>query len=106
MAGVSQATASRALNGSDRKVKQENVARVLEAAQQLNYVPNASAQSTRRGDRSTIALIISEVTDPYFSWIAEGVIERAEFEGMHVTVSVTKREASRDYHRRQPPWQR
>jgi LacI family transcriptional regulator len=96
MAGVSQATASRALNGSDRKVKQENVSRVLEAARQLNYVPNASAQSTRRGDRSTIALIISEVTDPYFSWIAEGVIERAELEGMHVTVSVTRREASRE----------
>ena len=96
MAGVSQATASRALNGSDRKVKADNVVRVLQAAEKLNYVPNASAQSTRRGDRSTIALIISEVTDPYFSWIAEGVIERAEAAGMHVTVSVTKREATRE----------
>ena len=96
IAGVSQATASRALNGSDRKVREENASRVLDAARQLNYVPNASAQSTRRGDRSTIALIISEVTDPYFSWIAEGVIERADFAGMHVTVSVTKREASRE----------
>ena len=96
VARVSQATASRVLKGSDRRVKADNVTRVLEADKQLNYVPNASAQSTRRGDRSTIALVISEVIDPYFSWIAEGVIERAEFDGMHVTVSVTKRLAGRE----------
>ncbi len=96
MAGVSPATASRAFNGSERRVKAANVERVFEAARKLSYVPNASAQSTRRGDRSTMALIISSVTDPYFSWIAEGVIERAALASMHVTVSVTNREAQRE----------
>jgi LacI family transcriptional regulator len=65
-AGVSYATASRALNGSDRTVRQENAARVRAAAARLGYVPHASAQAIARGSSNTVALVVSDVDDPYF----------------------------------------
>jgi LacI family transcriptional regulator len=96
LAGVSPATASRAFNGSERQVKEANLQRVLAAARQLDYVPNASAQTVRRGDTRTVALLISDVTDPYFAWMAAGVIERAAEAGLNVTVAVTNRDAQKE----------
>jgi LacI family transcriptional regulator len=95
-AGVSPATASRAFNGSARTVRDANLKRVMAAAAKLSYAPNASAQAVVRGDTSTVALLISDITDPYFSWIAAGVIEAAEIAGLQVTVAVTNRNAARE----------
>jgi len=90
-AGVSYATASRALNGSDRNVRAENVARVHTAAEKLGYAPHLSAQAIARGSTSTVALVVSDVDDPYFSAIAAGVTEAAEAEGLIVTMAVADR---------------
>jgi LacI family transcriptional regulator len=108
LAGVSPATASRAFNGSDRQVKETNLDRVLAAARQLDYVPNASAQTVRRGDTTTVALLISDITDPYFAWMAAGVIERSAEAGLNVTVAVTNRDPQQELElvrlfRAQPP---
>jgi len=77
-------------------VRDANLQKVLAAAAKLSYAPNASAQAVVRGDTSTIALLISDITDPYFSWIAAGVIEEAENAGLQVTVAVTNRNADRE----------
>lgn len=95
-AGVSLATASRALNGSERRVKDEYRDRVLAAATKLGYTPNLSAQAVARGGSSTVALLVSDIADPYFSTIAAGVIRAAEAEGLVVTMAVTGRDASRE----------
>jgi LacI family transcriptional regulator len=55
-AGVSLATASRALNGSTRKVNPEISDRVLAAALELNYSPNLAARAVAQGGTSTAAL--------------------------------------------------
>jgi LacI family transcriptional regulator len=97
LAGVSPSTASRAFNGSSgRRVKASNQERVLQAARQLNYAPNASAQMIKRGGNNTVALLISELTDPYFMWIAEGAMGRAEQDGLHVTIAATRRDPFRE----------
>jgi LacI family transcriptional regulator len=90
-AGVSYATASRALNGSDRTVRAENVARVHAAAEKLGYAPHLSAQAIARGSTRTVALVVSDVDDPYFSCIAAGVTDAAEAEGLIVTMAVADR---------------
>lgn len=95
-AGVSAATASRALNGSARNVTAEKVARVLQAAAKLGYVPNLSAQATARGSTKTVALIVHDIADPYFSSIAAGAIEAAEAAGLTVTMAVTNRSPDRE----------
>ncbi len=95
-AGVSLATASRTLNGSTRVVKDEYRERVLAAAQRLGYTPNLSAQAVARGDSSTVALLVSDIADPYFSGIAAGVIRAADAAGLAVTMAVTERDPQRE----------
>ncbi|MEU0026891.1 LacI family DNA-binding transcriptional regulator [Streptomyces sp. NPDC006335] len=95
-AGVSQATASRVLNGSIRNVRQDNVDRVLAAAAELDYVPHLSAQAIARGSTNTAALVVSGVDDPYFSSIAGGVTQAAEEAGLIVTMAVAGRSPERE----------
>ena len=95
-AGVSLATASRSLNGSTRKVNEEYRQRVLAAAHELGYTANASAQAVARGSSATVALLVSDIADPYFSAIAAGVIRASEEQGLNVTMAVTERDAARE----------
>lgn len=95
-AGVSQATASRVLNGSIRNVRQENADRVLAAAAELNYAPHLSAQAIARGSTGVAALVVSGVDDPYFSSIAGGVTRAAEAAGLIVTMAVADRSPERE----------
>jgi LacI family transcriptional regulator len=95
-AGVSLATASRALNGSTRVVKAEYRDRVLAAAARLGYTANIPAQAVARGASTTIALVVSDISDPYFAAIAAGVIRAAEAQGLVVTIAVTDRVATRE----------
>ena len=95
-AGVSLATASRSLNGSTRKVNDDYRQRVLAAAARLNYSPNFSAQAVAKGSTSTVALLVSDIADPYFSSIAAGVIRAAETQGLIVTMAVTERSTERE----------
>ncbi|MBO3743088.1 LacI family DNA-binding transcriptional regulator [Actinoplanes flavus] len=90
-AGVSYATASRALNGSDRTVRKENADRVRAAADRLGYAPDLSAQAIARGSSSTVALVVNDIDDPYFSSIAAGVTEAAQEAGLIVTMAIADR---------------
>jgi LacI family transcriptional regulator len=95
-AGVSLATASRSLNGSTRKVNEEYRKRVLEAATRLDYSPNLSAQAVARGTTTTVALLVADIADPYFSSIAAGVIAEADHERLIVTMAATERDPERE----------
>lgn len=95
-AGVSLATASRALNGSDRKVNDSYRERVVAAAARLNYSPNLSAQAVAKGSTNTVALLVSDIADPYFSSIAAGVIRASDDAALVVTIAVTGRDTARE----------
>jgi len=95
-AGVSLATASRALNGSARTVNDEYRQRVIAAALKLNYTTNLSAQAVAKGTTTAVALLVGDIADPYFSSIAAGVIKGSEEAGLIVTMSVTERSADRE----------
>jgi len=95
-AGVSLATASRALNGSSRVVKDEYRVRVHAAALKLNYTTNLSAQAVAKGSTTSVALLVGDISDPYFSSIAAGVIDSAGEAGLIVTMSVTERDPARE----------
>ncbi len=59
LAGVSIATASKALNGRSQ-VRPETLQRVLRAAEELSYQPNALAQSLISGQTRTVGLLTSD----------------------------------------------
>lgn len=95
-AGVSLATASRALNGSTRKVADSYRERVEAAAARLGYTANLSAQATARGTSAIIALLVADIADPYFGQIASGVARGADEAGLIVTVAITERDPERE----------
>lgn len=75
-AGVSLATASRALAGRDG-VSERVADHVRQIARDLGYVANMHARTLAGGSTSTVGLIVNEIGDPYFSEIASGVIRLA-----------------------------
>ncbi|MHA7226195.1 LacI family DNA-binding transcriptional regulator [Glutamicibacter soli] len=78
-AGVSRATVSRVVNGSE-KVKPEAMRAVEQAIRELNYVPNRAARSLAQGRTNAIALVVPENTakffaDPYFAKVVQGAAQ-------------------------------
>jgi DNA-binding LacI/PurR family transcriptional regulator len=71
-AGVSKATASRALTGHGY-VAPETRERVQQAARDLGYVASSSAASLVTGRTHTIALVVPRVGRWYFGEIIEGI---------------------------------
>ncbi|WP_144016812.1 LacI family DNA-binding transcriptional regulator [Beutenbergia cavernae] len=96
-AGVSLATASRAINGSPtRTVRADLRERVLEAAARLEYTPDANAQAMARGQTTSVGLVVHDVADPYFSTIAAGVTAAADDVGLAVTLAETRHDPRRE----------
>jgi LacI family transcriptional regulator len=91
-AGVSQATASRVLNGSAR-IPGEGVAdRVRAAARELGYTPNAQAQALARASTGLLGLVVHDIADPYFSSIVRGVQAAARTARKQVLLASTDRD--------------
>lgn len=83
LAGVSDATVSRALNNVP-SVHPDLVERVRKAAEQLDYRRNGVARNLRRRRTDVWALIISDIENPFFTAIARGAEDRAQRAGFSV----------------------
>jgi LacI family transcriptional regulator len=95
-AGVSQATASRIVNGSAKLVTEELRLRVLRAVKELQYVPNAHAQQLARAHRSAVGVIVHDVSDPYFAEITRGLQRVAADSGRLVMICNSYRHPDRE----------
>jgi LacI family transcriptional regulator len=62
---ISQSTVSRALRG-DPRVAADTMARVLEAARQMNYTPNLAARSLITRKTATVGVVVSDITNPFY----------------------------------------
>lgn len=82
-AGVAPITVSRVLNNADY-VSPKTRARVEAAALELNYVPNMLAHSLRSKSTQTIALILADITNPFWTSVARGVEDEASKQGFIV----------------------
>ena len=88
-AGVSLATASRVLNGSDRRPAEHIAERVRDAAESLGYVANAQAQALARSTTGLVGIVVHDIADPYFSSIAKGVQRRARTDRHQLLLAAT-----------------
>jgi DNA-binding LacI/PurR family transcriptional regulator len=72
-AGVSQSTVSLVLSGKARgRVSAATAAAVRRAADELGYRPNAAARALRTGAARSVALIVPDVTHPFFGQVMRG----------------------------------
>jgi LacI family transcriptional regulator len=79
-AGVSTMTVSRVLNNSGY-VSAESRARVETAVAELGYVPNTIGLSLRFKRTKTLALVVTDITNPFFTSMARGVEDFASQNG-------------------------
>jgi len=86
--GVSIATVSRALNGSD-SVGTETRRRVLAAAEELSYRPSRLGQSLAEGRHAANGIVFPDLSGPYYAEIVLGYEEVAAELGMSVLILAT-----------------
>lgn len=82
-AGVSPMTVSRVINKSGY-ISSETREKVERAIEELGYVPNALARSLRFKKTKTLALVLTDITNPFFTTIARGVEDAASEQGFTV----------------------
>lgn len=83
-AGVSVATVSRVLNGHSPVA--ETRERVLAAVQELGYRPNNVARALRTARTGALGLIISDLTNPFFTELADAVEDEARSLGYSLVI--------------------
>lgn len=77
-AGVSRATASRAL-ADDKRITAATRAAVRDAAEALEYVPNLTARNLRARHTRALGLLLADLSDPVHGQVAAGFeLEAAE----------------------------
>ena len=82
-AGVSTMTVSRVINNSGYS-SQEARERVEAAIAELGYVPNSLARSLRFKRTKTLAFVLTDITNPFFTTLARGVGDAASKQGFNV----------------------
>lgn len=87
-AGVSYATVSRALNNRP-DVSEKTRMQIIELAQSMGYQPNAIARSLVKRKSEIIALIVPDVSNPFFADITMAVHAAAEKAGYTTMVCNT-----------------
>jgi LacI family transcriptional regulator len=96
LAGVSTATASRVVSLADYPVSAATRARVLDAARELDYVPNALARGLLKSQIPVVAVVVHDITDPYFAEVVRGVEDAASPAGYLVITCSSERDAERE----------
>ncbi|MCU9614889.1 LacI family transcriptional regulator [Caldibacillus lycopersici] len=71
-ANVSIATVSRVIN-QNSSVNPEIKQRVLDAISMLNYYPNSAARSLKTHNTRTIAYLVSNISDYFFTTVGKGI---------------------------------
>ncbi len=75
-AGVAPITVSRVINNSGY-ISQGTRKRVEAAVKELGYVPNTLARGLRSKRTRTLALVVTDIANPYFTLMARGVEDAA-----------------------------
>lgn len=86
-AGVSQSTVSLVLSGKARgRVSEATQERVRRSARKLGYRPNVAAQALRLGASRAVALLVPDITNPFFSRVLRGAQRAAQAAGYTVAL--------------------
>jgi LacI family transcriptional regulator len=89
LSGVSPMTVSRVINDSDR-VSPDTRRRVEEAISTLGYVPSRLARGLSRQRTGTLALIVPDVANPFFTLIVRGSEDAARRAGYRMILCDTR----------------
>lgn len=89
LAGVSVATVSRILNNVP-SVKKSNYNKVMAIINEMGYQPNQLAKQLRTAKSSLILVILSDISNPFFSIILKNIENFALMQGYRIIYSSTQ----------------
>ena len=93
--GVSPATVSRVLS-TERGFRPATRARVLAAAQELDYRPSAVARALKRRMTHTIGLVVTDIENPFYPQIVRAVEDAAHDRGYALLLCNAADDAARE----------
>jgi LacI family transcriptional regulator len=96
-AGVASSTISRYLNGS-LQLPSPTRNRVQAAIAELNYRPNALARSLQAGRSHILGLILPDLSNPFFTSVADAAAAAAYREGYSILLCATGNDPNREAH--------
>lgn len=85
---LSTSTVSRAFRGHN-DINKETKERILAMARELNYQPNHLASNLRENKSKTIAVVVPEIANNFFSRAINGIERVARVKGYHVLIYLT-----------------
>ncbi|HLJ69447.1 MAG TPA: LacI family DNA-binding transcriptional regulator [Chloroflexota bacterium] len=88
-AGVSAKTVSNVVHGQMARVSPGTAERVRAALTDLNYRPNVAARALRQGRVRVLAMVVPDLTNPYFTSLCTEVISAAAEHGYTVLIDHT-----------------
>jgi LacI family transcriptional regulator len=94
-AGVSPSTASRAFR-ADGYTSEATRARVLQAARELEYEPHHGARSLRSRSSRMVGVVIQDITNPFYSYVAKGIAEVMRENRLVLLLSDSEEERERE----------
>lgn len=95
LASVSTATVSRVIN-SPEQVAAETRLKVQQVIKKLKYIPSANARQLVKPDRTTIGVVLAELSDPFCATIIHEIELYARQFGLKVLVSTSDRDADKE----------
>jgi len=94
-AGVSSSTVSHVLNGT-RRVAPDTADRIRRAMEALDYQPDDTARSLRTRRSYTLSLLVSDISNPFFSALVKGVEDTAQASGFRLLICNTAEDVSKE----------
>lgn len=98
-AGVSRAVVSYVINnrsGGNVRISEPTRRRVLEVVQRLGYQPNVNARSLRTRRSQLIAVMVPDLTNPFYPLMIRGIQAAVEGSDYHIVVYDTDDSAARE----------
>lgn len=94
-AGVAHTTVSRALRGSPL-IADETAKRIRAIAAELGYYPSAAARSLKTHRSQVLGVIVSNIADPFFSEILQGIDDTAQKSGYSLFIAAAQHDPRRE----------
>ena len=93
--GLSVGSVSKALNNSP-EISLETREKVKALAKEYHYTPNHFASNLRNNTSKTIAVVVPEISDSFFSLAINGIEKAAQERAYHIIISITNELLSKE----------